>query len=78
MSKIFWLLHKRRKSLKISILYLQIQFNRMRILLFALIMLVSFISAKAQNTGSISGIIVNKIDQKVVSRKKEYINPNVI
>ena len=67
MSRIFWLLHKRRKSLKISILYLQIQFNRMRILLFALIILVSFISGKAQNTGSISGIIVNKIDQKVVS-----------
>ncbi len=38
----------------------------MRKLLFALLILIISFSLKAQNTGSISGTIINKIDQKVI------------
>jgi hypothetical protein len=39
----------------------------MRLLLFAALLFGSFFSVHAQNTGSISGIIVNKIDQKIIT-----------
>jgi hypothetical protein len=38
----------------------------MRVLLLAIFTMAFYLSVKAQNTGSISGIIINKIDQKII------------